>query len=393
MRANVKAFPFKSINMMMRPAFHVLSEHKYSVPKLLGSSTTGYGAIYQKFITFIRTWKGSELARAPQQQHLQSPQRLQRAASSSIQRVPRLYMVTIDIRRCFDNINREVLLQLVEGVLREDAYTLEAYNQAKLQMGNVYVRHRQLVYPAHKVDDFPAGMRHKAQKHKNLVFCDKVWRRHFTRDELLQHFREHIMSNITRLDGKYYLQTKGVPQGSVLSSLLTCIFLGHVEKKFLKPKLKQSLKRSSSNFNHQFKRSDHTKMMLRHVDDFIFISTHKASVDSFIQTMSKGMPELGVQVNVKKTKTNYDARVDGVKLYNVREELGVEGQGKTLGLLPWNGLLICPETLQVPSEWGVCAYVCVCARECISCVNPTLPIIHFPLLRSTPTSRASGTLA
>ncbi len=47
-------------------------------------------------------------------------------------------------------------------------------------------------------------------------------------EDILKH---HITQNVIYMRGRYYLQQVGIPQGSVLSSLLCSLFYGHMETK------------------------------------------------------------------------------------------------------------------------------------------------------------------
>lgn len=42
--------------------------------------------------------------------------------------------------------------------------------------------------------------------------------------------REHITTNLVKINSKLYRQKDGIPQGSVLSSMLCSLFYGDMEK-------------------------------------------------------------------------------------------------------------------------------------------------------------------
>lgn len=53
------------------------------------------------------------------------------------------------------------------------------------------------------------------------------------RDDIKQLLHEHIKNNIVKIGGQYCRQQVGIPQGSVLSSLLCNLFYGHMERTVL----------------------------------------------------------------------------------------------------------------------------------------------------------------
>jgi len=69
---------------------------------------------------------------------------------------------------------------------------------------------------------------------------------------------------------QFYRQTVGIPQGSVLSTVLCNIFYADLERRRL-PFLK-----------------DQDGLLLRLIDDFLFISMNKDHAKQFLQTMHDG---------------------------------------------------------------------------------------------------------
>lgn len=63
----------------------------------------------------------------------------------------------------------------------------------------------------------------------------------------------------------------GIPQGSVLSSLLCSFFYGHLEKTTLRSVLETE-----------------NNVLLRLIDDYLYITTEESSARSFLEVMSKG---------------------------------------------------------------------------------------------------------
>ena len=59
---------------------------------------------------------------------------------------------------------------------------------------------------------------------RNAVFMDQVVHNFEDRDDILYLIEEHILNNLVKIGNKFYRQATGIPQGSVLSTLL-CKFV------------------------------------------------------------------------------------------------------------------------------------------------------------------------
>ena len=94
------------------------------------------------------------------------------------------------------------------------------------------------------------------------------------------------------MGNQYFSQVKGVPQGSVLSTVLCNLYYGMIEKKFL-------------GFpDHTDENS--TYLLMRLTDDFLFISTSRARAEFFANKVHQGLPEYGFRTNTSKTKLNFE---------------------------------------------------------------------------------------
>lgn len=122
------------------------------------------------------------------------------------------------------------------------------------------------------------------------------------RENLLAILYEHLERNIVKFGQKYYRQVIGVPQGSILSTLLCSFFYADMESKYL------SFLESSSS------------LVLRLVDDFLLITSKKQHALRFLEIMQRGIPEFGLSVKSEKTKTNFNVSIDGKVSYGFKEK-------------------------------------------------------------------------
>lgn len=135
-----------------------------------------------------------------------------------------------------------------------------------------------------------------ADEKKNTVLVENIVSRSQDKNELLAILLEHVQCNMVKIGKKFFRQKEGIPQGSVLSSLLCNYFYADLEARHL------SFLRSADS------------LLLRLIDDFLLITTDRAQAKGFLQIMHDGLPEYGVTVNPEKTLVNFEAFVNGRKL-------------------------------------------------------------------------------
>jgi telomerase reverse transcriptase len=114
---------------------------------------------------------------------------------------------------------------------------------------------------------------------------------------LHEHLNGHLVATSGRFGYRFLLQTGGISQGSILSMLLCNLYYGSIEKLLLYKENPQSPSSESSN---SVPTADHD-FLARQVDDFLFVSTSRPAVCSFVKRMFTGHAELGVRINRDKT--------------------------------------------------------------------------------------------
>ncbi|KAI4731927.1 hypothetical protein E4T49_00185 [Aureobasidium sp. EXF-10728] len=133
----------------------------------------------------------------------------------------------------------------------------------------------------------------EAEAALGTVFVDLEGKTHRSRAGILALLREHIERNIVQIGKKFYRQTTGIPQGSIVSSLLCNFFYAELEQRVL-----------------AFVQ-DGESLLLRLIDDFLLITTNRDTATRFVQVMHRGLPEYGLKVKEDKSKVNFDVQVDG----------------------------------------------------------------------------------
>ncbi|KAG8688183.1 hypothetical protein FRC11_005914 [Ceratobasidium sp. 423] len=281
-----------SVNQILNAAFHILNYEKSQKPELLGASVFGVNDIYRKLTTFKAT--------------------LRRPDGT----MPKLYFVKLDVRACFDTIDQGKLLEILRGTLTQKGYMVRKFNQVQFSTGRARRSFRDHMHFMTYATKLAACLRH-------IIFADQVVYGFDYLEETLDLLEEHITDNIVRIGSDLYRQVVGIPQGSVLSTLLCAIFYGDLER--------TKLEFTSGPGN----------LLLRFVDDYLFITTDIKVARKFLNIMHEGHPEYGCIIAEEKTLTNFvDAEVQTLVLAPGTE------------YFPWCGRVIHMSELSVQWDYG-----------------------------------------
>lgn len=302
----------RSINSVMAPVFNMLDYEKRRQPDLLGSTLFSVGDMYLKLKAF--------------QNNLKS-----RGALGN-----QLYFVKLDVQSCFDTIPQQRVVKLMKDIVSEDSYKFTRHAEIKSSTARGHgPTIRQTPAPARKfvtsarapIDFLPFAQRVEnslAIGKKNTIFVDSIVQTTQQKHALLHLLEEHVERNVVKIGKKYFRQKAGIPQGSVISSLLCNYFYADLEKKHL-------------DFIHAGE-----SILLRLIDDLLLISTNKDHAERFSHVMHGGVQEYGVTVNPTKSLANFDMTVHGVRV--PRLEAGTS--------FPYCGNMIDTKTLDITKDVG-----------------------------------------
>ncbi|CAN6467431.1 unnamed protein product [Victoria cruziana] len=363
----------------VRDLYVILKGIKMENPKLLGSSVFDYNDVYGKFYHFLVSLRTKSMP------------------------FPRVFIVACDVSKAFDSVSQGKLLHVMDDILQEQEYHLRRYVQVHCSRRSLVVHHDDLLVNHGKCSYSLLASKQSRSSHSILV--DQASTRKIGRDELLVFLTKHIRNNIWRLDGKLFLHEIGIPQGSMISSFLCSFYYGHLERKIIFPLLgkrlqllpefqkaakvdeiiglfnsdKSNADKTSScqgvwmtnsfgekvkqlqvtcahgmlNSDSQVKFAPSTSfLLLRLIDDFLFISSSMEQAVSFFLRMYEGFEEYNCCMNSKKFCVNFDLQLDhGV----FPKGTYVADDGVTF--IPWSGLLVNCHTLEVQADytryWGI----------------------------------------
>lgn len=245
----------------------------------------------------------------------------------------RLYFAKVDVQAAFDTLPQSAVVGLMKTVPSERHYKLVKHVQVQPNDSGagsvtratsvVTKRWQSLAKGARDPSGFLAMIQEEiALKKKNTVFIDSVVQKEYDARNLLALMQSHVEQNLVKIGKKYYRQTSGIPQGSVLSSLLCNYFYADLEAQ-----------------NLAFLGSEDC-LLLRLIDDFLLVTTEKEKATRFVEVMHGGLPDYGVTVHPKKSLVNFDLELDGVCVPRLRD-----GQR-----FPYCGLLLDCRTLDIAKD-------------------------------------------
>lgn len=215
-----------------------------------------------------------------------------------------LYFAKVDVQSCFDTIPQSRLLSMISSLMSLQAYQagkhveispLGVLQRLDGQHVNPMPLRRYVAHSGAAADmtSFSQLVQDKLVGSKsNTVFINTNLQRYETKDDLMQLLREHVERNLVKIGKRYYRQKTGIPQGSVLSSILCNFFYAELERDVL-----------------SFTLGDDS-LLLRLLDDFLLITTNRNHAERFIQVMHRGQADYGVVVKPAKSLVNFDVVTD-----------------------------------------------------------------------------------
>ena len=299
---------------------------------ILGSSVFCVREYYRHWILFTKKYK--KLFGDPADPNLQKqPGRL-----------PKVYCVSADLSKCYDRINQDVLMKIVERkLLYKETYHLLRYSSIVPEVGSMFQRYKWAV-DHREIQDVAKD---STEQKGPFIVCNQGYRSTVRNEAMMQLLRDHVSTSIVYLNGKYYQNNVGISQGSIVSQLLCCVYIAQAEK-LLNRKLSTISKRKkrrkrngdrNSGDGHSGDLTPICRLMMRHVDDFIFYTTNKREAQLFADILHRGIDEYNMKANAEKTCTNFG--------YQYGDHRGSSYSQTTNHWISWCGFLWNTKTLNV----------------------------------------------
>jgi len=300
--------PSNPINLALRDVHEILKFEYQRHPSSVGSAVFGLDGVHQS----LRAFKEVQKIRG------------ERVGAAAGHRTP-LHVFTADVNSAYDTINQDRLLEFVAPTFRESTYVLKGYSLVRrvrsgYSDGKPFTsfRRKRAVFPSlSAMPNFTQFALELAASTRAAVFSDFVIPQCVPREEALGKLVAHVVGNLvasTRTPNLPPLlrQSRGIPQGSILSSILCNLYLGAVEARVLLPRTAADLAVSTQ---HSMCVSDTPTLpssaqngltlLMRLTDDFLVASECPLVAESLARATHAGVPELNVSVNLWKTQTTF----------------------------------------------------------------------------------------
>ncbi|KAM4122947.1 hypothetical protein ACB094_01G122500 [Castanea mollissima] len=319
---------FKSVNIVLRDTHAVLKGIQLEEPKKLGSSVFDYNDVYRKLCPFLIGLK------------------------NRLATMPGAFVVVSDVRKAFDSIDQDKLLTVMKDIIQKDEYILKQSHQVVCTQKSLWV-HKNIVLMDQNMST-PEVTSSVPFRLLHTVFVNQEWSRHVKKEELFFILKEHVKYNVLQFDKKFFMQGVGIPQGSALSPLLCSLYYGHLERNLIIPFLEKTTEGASKDISRRHISMDASAeessgdryILLRFIDDFLFISTSKKQAASFFSRLQRGFREYNCYMNDDKFSLNFDiGQLSGI--LSSRAYLGEDG----ISFLRWSGLLLNCCTLEVQADY------------------------------------------
>lgn len=270
---------------------------------------------------------------------------------------PKMYACCVDITRSFDTIPLDFLFsEVIPTLFTRDRYVLLKYRLSKPDVTNGGIINRFAMHvctePGEEASFIRLLLENLASRHSGAIFSDLASVTAISRTDILSILQEFLTNNLIsvprrqrrRSETGFAVQCRGLPQGHQLSPLLTSLFYAHIEQHDLKEFLPQPMSRKQDTPPQEICKPDdsHLKdavicLLMRFIDDTIFLSSDQKQALHFLKRMSKGWAAShGFSINMDKTRSSF-ARGEGAEgLIN----------------MPWCGLIIDTKTLELRADYS-----------------------------------------
>lgn len=309
-----------SVNNAVSPIYHMLNYEITRKPAQLGSCMKHIGEIH----TRLKAFKENRVSQT-------LPGR------SNPSRLP-FYFVRLDVQSSFDTIPQAKLIDLVQKIVPEERYYVSNHWEVRPsnEFSGMWPSHMSLsrqskgrrkwvgnANPGTKPESLGETIANGGgSRRRNTVFVGTAKQIPHDTKGLLGLLADHLQDNVVKFRGKYFRQRNGIPQGSVLSTLLCNLFYAEMERDIL-----------------GFLDSDDA-LLVRLIDDFLLVTSDSTLALKFLTAMIKGQPEYGVTVNPSKSLVNFAAAVEGTHVPRLVDT----------SLFPYCGVLIDTRTLEVHKD-------------------------------------------
>uniref|UniRef100_A0A8C5EKP9 Telomerase reverse transcriptase n=1 Tax=Gouania willdenowi TaxID=441366 RepID=A0A8C5EKP9_GOUWI len=247
-----------------------------------------------------------------------------------------LYFVKVDVSGAYESLPHNKLKEVINQVLlnvQDELLTIRRFAKiwADSHEGLKKSFMRQVKFSLDNMSStnmkgFSMSLQKNCRVH-HAILVEQHFCADFLGNDALQFFTQMLDGSVVQFGKKKYRQSRGIPQGSVASSLLCCLCYGHMENALLKGL------------------TENKGCLMRLVDDFLLITPNLHEAQQFLQILLAGVPQYGLVVNPQKVAMNFRASDSVCSRPGIRVL-------PSHCLFPWCGLLLDTQSLDVFKDYS-----------------------------------------
>nr|TKW28415.1 hypothetical protein SEVIR_3G315403v2 [Setaria viridis]TKW28416.1 hypothetical protein SEVIR_3G315403v2 [Setaria viridis] len=307
---NLKA---QSKDGLLNKCHLILKKVRDENPEMFGSSVFDYNNVHQNLCDFLSSVR------------------------SHLKEKLKIYVVVADVSKAFDCISHDMVLKVVDDVLKYDNYVLRKCTKVVCNRSkNAIYRFGSNVSISNGNDicDFSIQL-----SSTSGILVDQGKISSIQKKAIQRLISEQVKCNIFKIGQNFYSQQVGIAQGSKLSPNLCSLYYGHLENSVLSKFLYDGKINSDEDV------SAPKSLLMRFIDDFIFISFSKEHALNFFNRVRRGFVYYNCYMNDSKYGFNFEV-ANSEHCCN-RIYRGDDG----FSFIPWSGLLINCETLEIQADY------------------------------------------
>ncbi|KAA8492370.1 Telomerase reverse transcriptase [Porphyridium purpureum] len=231
-------------------------------------------------------------------------------------RRPALYMAVWDVSKAFDTIEKDVLLsEVLPSILTQSSYLMCRYQlpQKYGKSGTYPTEYRHVVRDAAGLAHFGRLVEHDlAKKRSNTILSCTKEPYIVHRDAIMKHIHDWLSPRYIVVRGQVWEQRSGIPQGHMLSPLLSSLYLAHMERRTFALGTSIAAQLSVASYTPsslgESEKGDILVHAMRFQDDYLIVSSDRATLESHaLDPLVRGARAYGQYLNPAKLKRNYMA--------------------------------------------------------------------------------------
>ena len=215
--------------------------------------------------------------------------------------------MTLDISKCYDSINANILLEwFKDSSLIDDTYLLNRYvllqrNKRPLMSEPADKKQKKVSYymnfkervcaiPLLDTEALRTGYQERIKDPRPFIILNQAKSKVINKMVIEDQIRHITQHNIIQFQNHYFLQKYGIPQGLNISSVLCSFYFSKIEEEHLS----------------FLKRSESLDLLMRFTDDYVLITSSRDTAHKVLSKLNEAAQQYNFRLNPDKIKSNFD---------------------------------------------------------------------------------------